>query len=287
MKFEFVKRNKREFPVNMLCEVLEIGRSAYYAWSIRGESSRSKSNRGLVVHIQQVFKESRGTYGSRRVHASLRKQGIVCTKKRVSRLMQQEKLVSVHRRKYRPQTTNSLHSDPIVPNLLEQDFRATERNKKWVGDITFVRTKEGWLYLATIIDLYSRRVVGWATSANIDSDLVCEALKMAKLRREDLVAVIFHSDRGSQYASDKFRYTLADLGITPSMSRSGNVYDNAVAESFYHTLKVELVHRERYQTREEARRSISEFIEQFYNSTRLHSSLGYKSPIEFERLKAA
>ena len=287
MKYDFVKANETEFPVTMLCEILEISRSGYYAWKDRKESTRAQSNRALVVDIRAVFERSQQTYGSPRIHQALRKQGIACNRKRIERLMRAERLISVHRKKYRPQTTNSTHSLPVAENLLKQDFSASKPNEKWVGDITYVPTAEGWLYLAVIIDLFSRRVVGWATGSSLHAELACCALRMAAFRRGNPTDVVYHSDRGIQYASAEFQTALSDLKATPSMSRKGNAYDNAVAESFYHSLKVERVHRFRYRTRQKARLSIADYIERFYNSDRLHSSIGYRSPVEFELMEAA
>jgi len=287
MKFDYIKTNESEFPVTTMCEILEVSRSGYYAWKHRGESMRAQNNQALVVDIRAAFDRSQQTYGSPRIHRELRNRGIACNKKRVARLMQQERLISVHHKKFCPQTTNSAHDLPIADNLLQQDFSATAPNQKWVGDITYIPTAEGWLYLAVIIDLFSRRVVGWATGASLHAQLACAALRMAAFRRGNPQAVVYHSDRGIQYASAEFRAALSALKATPSMSRKGNAYDNAVAESFYHSLKVERVHRFRYQTRMEARLSVVDYIERFYNSDRIHSPIGYRSPVEFELMQAA
>lgn len=287
MKFDFVKTNEARFPVTTMCEILEVSRSGYYAWKERAESTRARNNRALVVEIRAAFERSQQTYGSPRIHRDLKKRGIYCNEKRVERLMRQERLISVHHAKFRPQTTDSAHDLPIADDLLHQNFSAATPNQKWVGDITYIPTAEGWLYLAVIIDLFSRRVVGWATAASLHAELACAALRMAALRRGYPADVVYHSDRGIQYASSEFRAALSELKATPSMSRKGNAYDNAVAESFYHSLKVERVHRVRYQTRIEARRSVADYIERFYNSDRLHSSIGYCSPVEFELIQAA
>ena len=270
-----------------MCDILEICRSGYYAWEERRESARTRRNRALMTDIRVVFNKSRQTYGSPRVYRALRNEGIGCNKKRVARLMRQEGLISVHRNRFRPQTTNSAHGFPVADNLLQRDFTASKPNEKWVGDITYIPTSEGWLYLAVILDLFSRRVVGWATGDSLRAELVCRALTMAALRRGNPVNVVYHSDRGIQYASAEFRDALTMLRATPSMSRKGNAYDNAVAESFYHSLKVECVHRFCYQTRHEAQRSIADYIERFYNFDRLHSSIGYRSPVEFELSQSA
>ena len=287
MKYEFVETNKSEFPVTLMCNILEICRSGYYAWLKHLESPRSQSNRALVVDIRAAFDRSQQTYGSPRIHRELKKRGVACNRKRVERLMRRERLVSVHRKKFCPQTTNSAHELPIAKNLLQRDFSASKPNEKWVGDLTYIPTDEGWLYLAVVIDLFSRRVVGWATGNSLHAELACNALRMAAFRRGNPTNMVYHSDRGIQYASSEFRAALSALQATPSMSRKGNAYDNAVAESFYHSLKVERVHRLRYQTRNEARQSVADYIERFYNSDRLHSSIGYCSPVEFELLQEA
>jgi putative transposase len=287
MKYEFIKTNVSEFPVAKMCEILEISRSGYYARKDRGESKRNRSNRRILVEIQTAFKRSQQTYGSPRISKALKKQGIVCNRKRVARLMRENALISAHHKKFCPQTTNSAHDLPIAQNLLQQDFSSTAPNQKWVGDITYIPTTEGWLYLAVIIDLFSRQVVGWATSASLRAELACAAFRMAVFRRGNPQNIVYHSDRGIQYASSEFRAELNKINAVPSMSRKGNAYDNAVAESFFHSLKVERVHRLRYHTRLEARRSIAEYIERFYNTDRLHSAIGYCSPIDFELMHAA
>lgn len=282
MKFSWIRECAREYPVRTLCRVLNVKRVSYYAWCKRSVSKRAQSNQQLVPQIRSTFVMSRETYGSPRVHDQLKRNGVVCSENRVARLMRQEGLISVRRRKFRPQTTNSNHDQPIAPNLLDQQFNATAPNQRWVGDITYVKTDQGWLYLAVIIDLFSRRVVGWATSSSINAQLVCRAFDMAFFRRRRPKDLVYHSDRGVQYASFEFRRLLKAYGITPSMSRRGNCYDNAVAESFFNTLKVELIHRYRFFTREVARTIIGDFIEEFYNVNRAHSSLDYSSPADYE-----
>ena len=284
MKFEWIEKYAVEFDVKAMCTVLGVSRAGYYAWQKRPISNRAQANIVLDYSIEKIFTKSRETYGSPRVFQALKKQGISCGENRVARRMQQKALVSVRRRKFRPQTTDSKHDLPIADNLLEQDFTATEPNQRWVGDITYIQTAEGWLYLAVIIDLFARRVVGWATSASPKADLACRALEMAVLRRGKPLELVYHSDRGIQYASSDFRRTLARFDILPSMSRKGNCYDNAVAESFFDTLKVELVHRYKFANRCVARLLLVDFMEEFLNEHRIHSTLGFLSPAEYEDL---
>lgn len=265
-----------------MCKILKISRPGYYAWLKRPESLRSKENVSLVVKIKAKHKQSRETYGSPRIHDALKKEGLQCGQNRVARLMHKEGIKSVHSKRFRAQMTDSNHQFPVADNLLEQDFEATRPNEKWVGDITYIWTSEGWLYLAFILDLFSRKVVGWATSRSPDAELVCRALEMAVFRRGKPNNLVYHSDRGSQYASFEFRRRLKALGITLSMSRKGNCYDNAVAESFIHTLKVELVNRNKFTTRWAARTFIADYIEEFYNTNRAHSTIGFCSPTDFE-----
>lgn len=272
----------KEFCVNLMCKVLEVSSSGFYAWCKRPESLRLKQNRALVTKIKAIHAQSRETYGSPRVWDRLQKQGLQCSRTRVARLMNKAGIRSVHRSKFKPQTTDSKHTNPIACNVLEQDFKATAPNQKWAGDITYIKTSQGWLYLAVVLDLYSRKVIGWAMSSSPNAALVCKAFDMAVFRRRKPRAFIFHSDRGSQYASFKFRNRLKQLNITCSMSRKANCYDNSVVESFFHTLKVEHVHRYKYASREIARKLIADYIEEFYNTNRAHSTLGYCSPVEFE-----
>jgi transposase InsO family protein len=237
----------------------------------------------LKVVIQSVHKESRSCYGVLRVYWRLRRLGWRCSHKRVARLMRELGLRGKRRRRYRPQTTDSEHNLPVAPNLLQQDFSATASNQKWCGDISYIATTEGWLYLAVVIDLFSRRVVGWAMSDTIDRFLVLAALDMAIRHRKPVPGLIFHSDRGSQYASHDFRDALAASGILASMSGKGNCYDNAVAESWFATLKIEGIDGVLYGSRAEARTSLFDYIEVFYNRQRLHSKLGYLSPNDYEQ----
>lgn len=265
-----------------MCSVLEVSRSGFYAWVARNESRRSCEDRRLLARIREEHERSRGTYGARRIHAVLKRRGERCGLHRVERLMRAAGIRSKVRQKFR-KTTDSDHLLPLASDLLGQDFRATGPNRVWVSDITYLATDEGWLYLASTLDLYSRRVVGWAMSESLSTAIVVDALEMAIARRSPPAGLVHHSDRGTQYAAQAFRGLLERNGIRCSMSRRGNCYDNALKESFFHTLKTELCDHEHYRTREQARASVFEFIEVFYNRSRLHSSLGYLSPEEFEQ----
>lgn len=281
MKFAFIEAEKAHYPVEVLCDVLEVSRSGYYAWKTRPPSARARADAQLATEIATTHTRSRRTYGSPRIHADLRARGVRVGRKRIARLMRQEGMAARRKRRFR-RTTDSNHPQPIAPNVLEQQFEAEHTNTAWVTDVTYIWTAEGWLYLAAILDLCSRRVVGWAMSATHDRHLALVALDQALTGRTTAAGLIHHSDRGSVYASDDYRKTLAAHGLVASMSRRGNCWDNAVAESFFATLKGELVDHEHYGTRTAARASIGEYIEGFYNPQRRHSSLGYLSPIEFE-----
>lgn len=265
-----------------MCKVLEVSRSGFYAWAKRRESARSQADRVLLDVIRGIHEESRETYGAPRIQAVLKRQGKGCGRKRVARLMSEDGIASKVRRRFHPRTTDSNHSSPVAPNLVQQDFTAKTRDELWVADITYIPTMEGWLYLASIIDVFSRRVVGWAMEPHMRTALVLAALNMALRGRSPGRGLVHHSDRGSQYASKDYRRALEAHGVQCSMSGKGNCYDNALKESFFHTLKVELVHGESFATRAEAKAAIFEYIEVFYNRQRLHSSLGFLSPEEFE-----
>lgn len=285
MKFAFIHAEKARFPVTLLCNVLGVSTAGYYAWRDRPMSKRQQGDAALSDVITTIHANSRRTYGSPRVHAELKALEVSISKKRVARLMRQNGLAARRRRRFRPSTTDSNHRYPVADNALAREFARSGPNQAWVGDITYVPTSEGWLYLAVLLDLYSRRVVGWAMSETIDRQLVLGALKMAVANRGvPAGGVLHHSDRGSQYASSDYRRALADYGFKSSMSRKGNCWDNAVSESFFATLKVELIHRHRYATRAAARRSIFEYIEVFYNRQRRHSTLNYVSPSQFEAI---
>lgn len=269
-----------------MCTTLEVSRSGFYVWLGRGESGRAREDCRLTVLIREEHERSRGTYGAPRIHAALKKRGEACGLHRVERLMQVAGIRSKVRRKFK-KTTDSNHPHPIAPNILDQKFSVGAPNQVWVSDITYIWTEEGWLYLASTLDLYSRKVVGWAMSAYMPASLVVGALQMAIDQRSPPRGLLHHSDRGVQYAANAFQGLLEHHGITPSMSGKGNCYDNAVQESFFHTLKTELCDHEHYRTRAEARASVFEFIEVFYNRQRLHSTLGYCSPAEFEAKRVA
>lgn len=280
---QFIDDHRREYSVRDMCSALELSQSGYYRWRSCGESPRRRSDQALLGKIRTVYQASDGIYGSPRVFAELKAHGEAVARKRVERLMRQNALVGAMPQRRRRMTTNAKHGYAIAENLLDRDFTATRPNQKWVTDITYIPTHEGWLYLATVIDLFSRRVVGWATSARIDQELTLTALHMALQWRQPGADLLHHSDRGVQYAATQYRQLLSDWKITVSMSGKGNCYDNAVVESWHRTLKVELVWRTRYQSREDARQSIFRYIALFYNSKRRHSTLGYRSPAEFER----
>lgn len=267
----------------MLCEVLEVSRSGYYAFQKRPVSERQARRQELVEEMKQVHQERhKDCYGSPRMHKELLAKGYEVCENTVAQLMKDHDIQATTKKKFR-HTTDSNHPYPVAENLLNQEFEQEKPDQVWVSDITYIPTREGWLYLACVLDLYSRRVVGWSMSERMTKDLVLSALEMALLRRRPEADLMHHSDRGSQYASEAFQQLLRDENITCSMSRKGNCYDNAVMESFFASLKKELVHQEDYQTRAEARQSLFEYIEVFYNQQRLHSTLGYLSPAEYER----
>ena len=286
MRFVFIQAENAHYPITLLCKVLQVSRSGYYAWLRRPESQRAREDRRLTVHIKAIHKQSRGIYGSPRVHAELKAQGEKCGKHRVVRLMRQEGLYGKQRRRFKA-TTDSSHKKPVAPNILDGNFQVEEPNQVWVGDLTYIRTDEGWLYLAVILDLFSRRIVGWALGARMTRNLVLEALRKAVGLRCPSSGLMHHSDRGSQYASGDYQKELAKHGMVVSMSRKGCCWDNAVCESFFHSLKTEQVYHCHYRTREEAQQDIRNYIEVFYNSWRRHSSLGYTSPAEFEAVASA
>jgi len=261
--------------------------SGYYAWRHRskaGPSAHEQADRVLGTRIQTTFVAGRGVYGSPRIHAALRAQGARCSRKRVARLMRAQGLAAGRPRKRKPRTTDSQHAQPVAPNLLARDFTAAAPNRKWVADITGVSTRSGWLYLAGILDVYSRRAIGYAMDGYRDERLVETALDMALLSRQPRAGLLHHSDRGSQYTSTTYRGLLEAYGIVVSMSGKGEPYDNALMESFFSTLKAECVERHDFQTPDEARACIFEYLEAFYNRRRLHSSLGYRSPMAFEQM---
>ena len=265
-----------------MCHVLQVSRAGYYAWLGRPESPRAIHQAGIVERIRQVHRDSRETYGSPRVHRALKAEGVTCCEKTVAKLMRRAGVRAATARRFVVRTTDSRHGHAIAENTLDRRFEPGQADRVWVGDITYIATGEGWLYLAAVLDLGSRKVVGWATADHLRSELVERALSNALEHRRPSGPVMHHSDRGVQYACDDYQELLRSNGLEVSMSRKGNCWDNAAMESFFGTLKQELVHRETYATREEARRSLFEYIEVFYNRQRLHSTLGYLSPVQYE-----
>lgn len=268
--------------MKIMCRVLSVSESGYYAWRKRPPSARAKANAVLVEQIRDVHRGSRQTYGSPRIHAVLRARGVVCNHKRVARLMRLHHIRGCDRRRRRRTTTQSHHRYPVAANLLQRDFTAEAPNRKWLGDISYIDTREGTLYLASLEDVFSRKIVGWAMDDHMETALVERALRMALAQRQPAAGLLHHSDQGSQYASDAYRGLLAERDIVASMSRTGDCYDNAMKESFFATLKTECA-TEPFTTRAEARTAIFEYIEVFYNRQRLHSALGYLSPEQLER----
>ena len=282
MKFAFIKEHLRPYPLEIVCEVLQVSRSGYYAWLERPESARAKRRKDLAVKVQAIHQENRGVYGSPRVYQALAAAGESVCENTVAKVMREQEIRAKTNRKFVPRTTDGNHGQPVADNLLDRQFAAELPNLKWAVDITYIPTGEGWLYLAGVIDLCSRRIVGWSMADHMRTDLVSDALSMAVVRRGPDEGLLHHSDRGVQYASEDYQYLLQSHRMEPSMSGKGDCWDNACMESFWATLKNELVNHERYATREQARQSIFEYIEVFYNRKRLHSSLGYLSPEEFE-----
>jgi len=286
MKYIFIKDNRSTFRLKKMCQVFAVSKSGYYAWRKRTQSKTKRANELLLAKIHEVFHGSHQRYGSRRVWFELRLRGIICSKNRVARLMRQDELKSRRTRKFKA-TTNSKHKLPIAPNLINKNFVVKQPNRVWVSDITYLWTWEGWMYLAVIIDLYSRQVVGWAMSTRINKELVLSAIIQAIGRRKPNLGLIFHSDRGSQYASYEVRKLLQKYQILQSMSNKGDCFDNAVSEAFFATLKLELVYPDFFETRLEACSEVFEYIEIFYNRQRLHSTLNYLSPLQFEKVNPA
>ncbi len=284
MKFAFIAEQKVAFSIVVLCRALEVSTSGYYAWIGRPVAAHAGRDAELDVRVRAAHAGSKGRYGSPRVHAELRANGEHVGRKRIARLMKRAGLAGRRRRRFQA-TTDSKHAFPIAPNVLERDFTATEPNQAWVTDITFLWTQEGWLYLAVILDLFSRRVVGWATSANVDRHLALDALDSALRARRPSRGLVHHSDRGSTYASGDYRRALATHGIECSMSRKGDCWDNAVAESFFASLKREVEEIDRLESRAQAVLILGDYIERFYNLRRRHSTIGYKSPVEFELME--
>jgi putative transposase len=281
VKFAFIAARDVAFPINTVCRLLGVTRSGFYAWVKRPRPARAKSDAQLAATVAAVHQRSRQTYGSPRVHRELRAHGVRVGKKRVERLMRENGIQGRSKRRYK-RTTDSKHGGPIAPNLLARAFTVTEPNRVWVTDVTAIATGDGWPYLAPMLDLHSRRVVGWAASASNDTDLALDALRRALRARRPPPGLLHHTDRGSPYASDDYRAELRANRVRRSMSRKGDCWDNAVAESFFATLRAEIVDYERYATRAAAMKSIGDYIDNFYNVERRHSHLGYLNPIEFE-----
>lgn len=282
MRFAFIDAKKAKFPVSALCSVFQVRRSGYYAWREREESTRVADDRVLAVEVAAVFAETKKRYGSPRVHRELRNRGKRVCRHRVARLMREQRLRARARRKF-VRTTQSNPGLPTPPNRLERNFTAEARDRVWAGDVTYLPTREGFLYLAVLLDLYSRRVVGWAMSEHNDEALTLAALRMALDQRQPESGLVHHSDRGATYASGAYQDELAKHGLVCSMSRKGDCWDNAVVESFFSSLDIECENGDMFASRPAARREVTEYILGFYNPTRLHSTLGYLSPMEYER----
>jgi transposase InsO family protein len=286
VKFGFVDEHREVWPVRVMCVVLGLSASGYYAWRSRAESRRAVANRMLLQEIRRIHAESSGTYGSPRVQAVLHGHGRRVGRSRIERLMRHAGIRGLAALPRRTRTTDSRHGYPIAPNRLARNFNATRPNQVWLADLTYVATGEGWLYLAAILDMHTRKIVGWCMRESLHVEIALDALNMALERQRPAPGLIHHSDRGIQYAAEAYRSALVRSGITPSMSRKGDCWDNAPMESFFHTLKTERVHHRVYATRADARRDLFGYIEGFYNPRRLHSALGYLSPAEMERRAA-
>lgn len=281
MRYAFIDEHRDQWPVALQCVVLAVSRSGFYAWRSRGLSATEQRRIALTQAIQEIFQASRETYGAPRVHADLVERGLPCDLKTVAKYMKAADIQAKSVRRFRVTTTDSNHSHPIAENIVNRDFQPSQKNVIWTTDITYIPTSEGWLYLAAVEDLFTREIIGWSMSGRIDSRLAVDALQMALSRSQPPEGLIAHSDRGVQYASEHYQRLLGEHGITCSMSRKGNCWDNAPMESFFATLKKELVHHEDYQTHAEARRSLFEYIEIFYNRQRRHSAIGYQTPSKF------
>lgn len=267
-----------------MCEFMKVSRSAYYTWLERPLSNRKQEDLFYKCLIREIVTNYRNVYGARRVKQVLEREGYNVSKTRIIRLMKEENLVCKTKKKFKVKT-DSKHNNPVAPNILKRNFQCDKPNQCWVGDITYISTESGWIYLAVVLDLFSRQVVGWATSKSLHSDLVNEALLMALWKRKPKPGLVWHTDRGSQYASEEHRKILTDHGVKQSMSRKGDCWDNAVAESFFHTIKTESINHYKFKNQKEARDVIFEYIEVFYNRQRLHSANNYMAPVDFENIK--
>lgn len=283
MKFAFIAKHRGIWPAGWVCEALGVSRGGFYAWLTRSPSTRARADEELMGKVRASFLASDRTYGARRVWHDLLADGVSCGRHRIERLMRHQALRARPRRRRVPPDTGTRSTNAVAPNVLARTFNAAAANRKWVADFTSIWTAEGWLYVAVVVDLFSRRVVGWSMSATMTAQLVTDALVMAIWRRGKPDTVLHHSDRGSQYTSEPFQRLMADHGVTCSMSRAGNVWDNAAMESFFSSLKIERTARTTYQTRAQAKADVFDYIERFYNPKRRHSTLGYLSPMEFER----
>ena len=281
-----IKANEGCYCLALMCRVLSVSSSGYYGWKGRPVSARSQANVALAAEVKRVFDEEKWRVGAPRITRQLRAEGKVVNRKRVARIMREEGWRAKAAKKFKA-TTNSKHNLPVAPNLLEQNFQASRPDEKYVSDITYIWTEEGWLYLAVVLDLYSRRVVGWAMSSRMSAALVCDALTMALWRRKKPAGVIVHSDRGSQYCSADYQRLLREHALVCSMSRKGDCYDNAAMESWNHSFKVEAIHGERFDTRAQAKAHVFDYIDVYYNRRRRHSTLGYLSPAAFEAKRVA
>ena len=282
MKFAFIAKHRGIWPTGWLCGALGVSRGGFYAWLTRPPSARAKANEALMAKVRASFLASDRTYGARRVWHDMLAEGVACGRHRIERLMRHQALRARPRRRRIPSDIGVRSTNAVAPNVLNRTFDAAAANRKWVADFTYIWTAEGWLYVAAVVDLFSRRVVGWSMSAAMTAQLVTDALVMAIWRRGKPETVLHHSDRGSQYTSEPFQRLLANHGVTCSMSRAGNVWDNAAMESFFSSLKIERTTRTTYRTRAQAKADVFDYIERFYNPKRRHSTLGYLSPMEFE-----
>ena len=282
MKFSFIAKHRGAWPAGWLCGALGVSRSGFYAWLTRPPSQRSRSDEGLAGKVRTSFLASDRTYGARRVWHDVLSEGISCGLHRIERLMRQQGLIARPRRRRLPSDQGERQTGAIAANLLDRGFEAPGPNRKWIADFTYIWTAEGWLYVAAVVDLFSRRVVGWSMSDSMTAQLVTDALVMAIWRRGKPQALLHHSDQGSQYTSEQFQRLMADHGVICSMSRSGNCWDNAAMESFFSSLKIERAARKTYRTRDDAKADVFDYIERFYNPKRRHSTIGYMSPMDFE-----
>ena len=287
MKYQFIHNHQDQYRLNRLCQVLSVSRSSYYNWLCGKPGKWTQENAELLKEIKVIHEQSRQTYGSPRITRELHKRGYSCSRARIARIMAKNNIYAKTKCKFKV-TTDSNHNYPVSPNLLNQDFTTEDLNQIWTSDITYIRTSAGWLYLTVILDLFNRQIVGWSMSHRLTANTTTiPALIDAWQRQQPSEGLIFHSDRGVQYACHEFRKKLSEYKMIQSMSGKGNCYDNAVTESFFHTLKTELVYFEKYETREQAKQSLFEYIEVFYNHQRLHSALGYQTPVEYAKFQRA